>query len=243
MHTDTRVCRASPLGLCLSRPQSAGTSGPSPTPPDPEQLASGAEKGPAQRRGPTPSPERRPSEGRVGQVRVAGHCPGSLRRGATGPSDRQMGRKCGPESRAGLRGGGPRHSQPHPKANSPSLGGCPAPTCTSWTQTPAQSDRFSRDPRRLTGGRPGPHTPGGFGRQHGWGSYIFSLGNTSPVVPPGQGIPTLSRGKLRPAWGPGGPCRAWWGGGRPMGAAPQLPAGPPPGRGPSLGRRLQEAPT
>ena len=231
MHTDTCVCGASPLGLCLSRPQLAGTSGPSPTPADPEQLASGAEKGPAQPRSPAPSPKRRPSEGRVGQVQVAGHCPGSLRRGATGPSDRQMGRKCGPESRAGLRGGGRRRSQPHPKANSPSLRGRPAPTCTSRTQTPAQSS-FSRDPRRLTGGRPGPHTPGGFGRQHGWGSSIFSLGNTSPVVPPGQGIPTLSRGKLRPAGdlgapaGPGGGCGPW---GQPLSSrqALLLAAAPP----------------
>lgn len=170
-------------------------------------------------------------EGGRGKCGWRGRCPGSLRRGATGPRDRQMGRKCGPAS--GLSGGG-RRSQPHPKANSPSLGVRPAPTCAS--PRPAASPET---PAGSQAGGPAPHTPGGFGRQHGWASSIFSLGNTSPVVPPGQGIPTLCRGKLRPAWGPGGPCRAWGRGaaqggspsapGRPSSRPRPLPRAPPPG--------------
>lgn len=140
-----------------------------------------------QRRGPPHSPGGLQKWG-WGNCEWHGRCPGSLRRGGTGSADRQRAGSVAP--RAGLSGGGrgsARGASRIPKQTAPPAR-LPRPhLCSAWpasAETPAGSQA----------GGPAPQTPRGFGCQHGCGSPIFSPGNTSPVVPPGRGIPTLCHG-------------------------------------------------
>ena len=108
--------------------------------------------------------------------------------------------------RASLSGGGrgSAHgglwSQLHPKATSPSRAATPPPPALRLASPAASAET----PAGSQAGGPAPQAPGGFGRQHGCSSSIFSAGNTSPVVPPGRGIPTLCHGKQAHmgTWGP-----------------------------------------
>lgn len=143
-----------------------------------------------------------------------GHC----REEGRGPVTARWAGSVAPQASLSGGGRGSAHgglrSQPHPKANSPSRAAAPPPPVLRLASPAASAET----PAGSQAGGPAPQTPGGFGRQHGCSSSIFSPGNTSPVVPPGQGILMLCHGKLRLTWGPGGPCRAWWGVG---------PGGPP----------------
>ena len=112
--------------------------------------------------GPPHPPEGGLQKGEWGNRGWCGRCPGSLQRGGTGPSDRQMGRKCGPASQPERRRTRQCPRRPAEPAASqskqPLPRGRPAPTCAP----PGQPRSLCRDPCRLTGGRPSPPDSWGF---------------------------------------------------------------------------------
>lgn len=158
-----------------------------------------------QRRGPPHSPGGLQKWG-WGNCEWHGRCPGSLRRGGTGSADRQMGRKCSPASRPERRGTRqcPR-SQPHPKANSPSCAAAPP-------QPVLRLASLCRDPRRLTGGRPGPRLLGVLAASTAAAALYLAQETQAPLFHL-DGASRRFAMETEARLGTWGPCRAWWCGG------------------------------